>query len=97
MRKALNLGLDKSELLLKEIIGLARNDTKSRDWGDLVTIHKDHSMAYVWSTARKSQSGPLLRQEGWNVSAMKVQPPENTHATAVAISSCGNFAVIGII
>ena len=31
----------------------------------------------------------------WNVSAMKVPPPENIHATAVVISSCGNFAVIG--
>ena len=96
LKKSRDFGLeDKSEILLKPIIGMAMCETKSRDWGDLVTIHKDHSFAYVWSTKSKSQSGPILRQEGWNISAMKVQPPKGTHATAVTMSSCGNFAIIG--
>ncbi len=94
-KKAQNLDIMKSELYLNEIIGLATSDVRSRDWGDLVTIHKDHAMAYVWSTKRKSQHGPVLRQDGWNVSAMKIQPPKDTHASALAISSCGNFAVVG--
>ena len=93
--KARALGLEKADLLLKPIIGLVNCETKTRDWGDLVTIHKDHAMAYVWSTKQKSQSGPVLRQDEWNVSAMKVQPPKSAHATAVAISSCGNFALVG--
>lgn len=95
VKKASDLGLDKADLCLSEIVGLATSEARSRNWGDLVTIHKDHSMAYVWSTKRKAQSGPVLRQEGWNVSAMKVQPPKTTHATSLAISSCGNFALVG--
>ena len=94
-KKASSLGIDKSELYLSEIVGLATSDARSKDWGDIVTIHKNHSMAYVWSSRTKAQSGPVLRQEGWNVSAMKVQPPKTTHATAVTISSCGHFAVVG--
>ncbi len=94
-KKANDLGLDKTDLYLNEIVGLATCETRSRDWGDLVTIHKDHAMAYVWSTRRKAQSGPVLRQKEWNISAMKIQPPKSAHATALAISSCGNFAVVG--
>jgi len=96
-KKARELGLDggKSELLLKPITGIASCETKAREWGDLVTIHRDHAIAYVWSTKRKAQSGPVLRQEEWNVSAMKTQPPMSAHATSVAMSSCGNFAVVG--
>lgn len=96
-KKARELGLEngKADLLLKEIIGVAYSETKSRDWGDLVTIHKDHAIAYVWSTKTKSQSGPILRQDNWNVSAMQLQPPKSCHASSVAISSCGNFAVVG--
>mmetsp|Transcript_11373 Transcript_11373/g.21279 ORF Transcript_11373/g.21279 Transcript_11373/m.21279 type:complete len:1157 (-) Transcript_11373:82-3552(-) len=96
-KKARELGLEggKADLLLKPIIAMASCETRSRDWGDLVTIHEDHAMAYVWSTKRKAQIGPVLRQEEWNISAMKSQPPKSAHATSVAISSCGNFAMVG--
>jgi len=70
-------------------------EARTRDWGDLVTIHKHHAMAYVWSSKRNAQSGPVLRQPAWNVSAVKLPPPESCHATCVAISSCGNFALVG--
>lgn len=96
-KKARDLRLEsgKADLLLKEIIGIAHCESKSRDWGNLVTIHKDHALAYVWSTKTKSQSGPVLKQENWNVSAMQVQPPKSCHATSIALSACGNFAVVG--
>lgn len=95
-KRARELGLeDRTELLLPEIIGLTTSEARSRDWGDLVTIHRDHAMAYVWSTRRGAQSGPVLRQAHWNVSAMKVPPPVRCHATSVCISSCGNFALVG--
>ena len=95
-KRARELGLeDRTELLLPEIVGLTTSEARSRDWGDLVTIHRDHAMAYVWSNRRGAQSGPVLRQAHWNVSAMKVPPPARCHATAVCISSCGNFALVG--
>ena len=96
-KRARELGLEggKTELLLPDITAFAICEARSRDWGDLVTIHRDHAMAYVWVTRRGAQSGPVLRQNSWNVSAMKIQPPVSCHATAVCLSSCGNFALVG--
>lgn len=95
-KKARKFGMDTvAELLLPPTIGLATAESRARDWGDLVTIHRDHAFAYVWSTKRGAQSGPILRQSTWNVSAMKIPPPPHTHATAVAMSACGNFALVG--
>jgi U3 small nucleolar RNA-associated protein 21 len=94
-KQARKLGLaSKTELLLPPVTALASSETRSRDWGDLVTIHKDHAFAYVWSSKQGSQSGPVLRQNGWNVSAMKAPPPLSAEATAVALSTCGNFALV---
>ena len=96
IKKAKNLGLDSTaQLLLPPLTAMAMSEARTRDWGDLVTIHQDHAMAYVWSTKRGAQWGPVLRQPKWNVSAMKVPPPPSAHAVSVAMSSCGNFAVVG--
>jgi len=98
-RKAKKLGKlgpeGRAELLLPEVVALANCEARSRDWGDLVTIHRNHAIAYVWSTKRGSQTGPLLRQTHWNISAMKERPPRSENATSVAISACGNFALVG--
>jgi U3 small nucleolar RNA-associated protein 21 len=95
-KAAKKIGLDSTtELLLPPLIAMATCETRSRDWGDLVTIHRDHALVYVWSTRRGAQSGPILRQPHWNVSAMKSQPPVSAHATSVVISTCGNYALVG--
>lgn len=95
-KRARELGMaSKSELLLPPVTAMATSETRSRDWGDLVTIHKDHAFAYVWSSKRGAQSGPVLRQDDWNVSAMKKAPPVTAHATSITISTCGNFAIVG--
>ena len=95
-KKAKQLGLEqKADLLLPPVTATATSEARSRDWGDLVTIHRNHAFAYVWSTKRGAQSGPLLRQSNWNVSAMQVPPPKSVHATSVTLSSCGSFAVVG--
>jgi U3 small nucleolar RNA-associated protein 21 len=100
-KKAKKLGMvgpeGRAELLLPEIAALATSEARSRDWGDLVTIHRNHAMAYVWSTKRGSQSGPVLRQPHWNISAMKDRPPRSANATSLAISACGNFALVGTV
>jgi U3 small nucleolar RNA-associated protein 21 len=96
VKRARELGMEsKIDLLLPPTTAMASSEARSRDWGDLVTIHKDHSFAYVWSSRRGAQSGPVLRQNDWNVSAMKKSPPHTTHATSVALSTCGNFALVG--
>lgn len=95
-KRARELGMSsKADLLLPPVSALVTAETRSRDWGDLVTIHQNHAFAYVWSSKRGAQSGPILRQDGWNVSAMKAPPPNSAHATSIALSTCGNFALVG--
>ena len=93
-RKARKLGIEKEELLLPPVLGIAVCEAQN-DWGDVVTIHRNHSFAYIWSSKKGSQSGPVLRQPGWNISDMKIQPPTNTNATCLSMSACGNFVVVG--
>lgn len=95
-KRARKLGLDsEADLLLPPVTAMALGEARRRDWGDLVTIHKNHAFAYVWSTRRGAQSGPLLRQPDWNISARKKPPPPESHATSVTISSCGNMVLVG--
>ena len=95
-KKAKELGmLSKADLLLPPVTAMATSEMRTRDWGDLVSIHKDHAFAYVWSSKNGVQSGPVLRQDNWNVSVMKKQPPKSAHATSICMSTCGNYALVG--
>jgi len=95
-KKAKELGmLSKADLLLPPVTAMATSEMRTRDWGDLVSIHQDHAFAYVWSSKNGAQSGPVLRQDNWNVSVMKKQPPKSAHATSLSMSTCGNFALVG--
>lgn len=95
-KKARELGmLSKTELLLPPVTAMTTSEMRTRDWGDLVSIHQDHAFAYVWSSKNGAQSGPVLRQDNWNVSVMKKQPPESAHATSLSMSTCGNYALVG--
>lgn len=93
--RELKMSNGKSELLLNEVIAISTCEARTRHWGNLVTIHRDHAFAYVWNMNSGVQCGPVLRQLHWNVSEMKVPPPCSAHATAVVMSSCGNFAIVG--
>ena len=86
----------RTELLLPPTTAIALADSV-RDWGNMVTIHQHHAFAYVWSTTNKSQSGPLLRQDDWKVGGKHRAPPRSAHATSVALSACGNFALVGTV
>jgi U3 small nucleolar RNA-associated protein 21 len=46
-RRARELGMSsKAELLLPPVAALITAETRSRDWGDLVTIHQDHAVEH---------------------------------------------------
>lgn len=94
-KRAKEYGIDKRDLLLPPITMFATSEARSRDFGDTVSIHQNHAPAYVWSSRKGAQSGPVLRQDDWNISAMKKQPPEECHASAVTISACGHYCLVG--
>ena len=103
-KRAKQLGIQVKDLKLPRLIDMAMggkfyssNDSNNNESkGDMVSIHANHAMAYVWSSQRKAQSGPVLRQPQWSISAVNSNPPPiSAHASAVVISSCGNFAIVG--
>lgn len=98
-KKAKKLKLaDKQELYLPPIFNFSTSQAKSsKEFGDLVSIHKNSCMAYVWSTKTYSQNGfPVLKQDDWHVSQMSHKaPPKTENASCVTISSCGNFVLVG--
>ena len=94
-KKAREMKIDKTELLLPPVLAFATATGNGKGWGDVVTIHEGSSFGYVWSSERKGQTGATLRQEEWNVGAMQKKPPMKSNATSVSISACGNFAVVG--
>lgn len=94
-KKAKRLKVEESELKSPPIEEVAVSQVRSRDWGNVVTRHTNHSFCYVWSSLQGAQSGPILRQPNWNVSSRRQPPPPDTNATAVCISTCGHFCLVG--
>uniref|UniRef100_A0A8C4N1Y6 WD repeat domain 36 n=1 Tax=Eptatretus burgeri TaxID=7764 RepID=A0A8C4N1Y6_EPTBU len=61
--------------------------SRERDWAGVVACHKDRVIVSTWSVRRSTQQEQRLK------------PPNLTQratATAVAVSSCANFVVVGL-
>ncbi|CAM9715574.1 unnamed protein product, partial [Sphacelaria rigidula] len=80
---------------LRPVLSFAASETRARDWCNIVTCHEDDSNCYVWSYARRAIGTHVLRQKHWPGNAMMHPPDPNTFATCVAISGCGNYALVG--
>uniref|UniRef100_UPI00358F776D WD repeat-containing protein 36 n=1 Tax=Myxine glutinosa TaxID=7769 RepID=UPI00358F776D len=66
---------------------IAAEPSRERDWAGVVACHKDRVTVSTWSVRRSTQEEQRLK------------PPSLTQhatATAVAVSSCGNFVVVGL-
>jgi U3 small nucleolar RNA-associated protein 21 len=80
---------------LSRVIGFDSCETRRRDWGDIVTIHSQSCSAYVWKSTTKAATDIILKQSHWATNVKANVVDKKTFCSAVAISSCGNFAVIG--
>eukprot|EP00899_Mesostigma_viride_P001417 jgi/Mesvir1/11276/Mv01072-RA.2 len=84
--RAKRLKVAEEELKLPRVLEIAAADLKERDWSNVVTCHADCSSAYTWRLLHFAKGEHVLT------------PPATTPltpVTSVAISACGNFAVIG--
>ena len=59
------LGMQRRNERLPVTIGFDFSETRQRDWGDLVTIHKNHANAYVWKFKNRTVTEMILRQPSW--------------------------------
>ncbi|ETV90828.1 hypothetical protein, variant [Aphanomyces invadans] len=78
---------------LSPIVQMAAIDTREKDWPNVVTCHANEPSAYVWSINRKAIAKKVLRQIDDNLYDEAVH--HGYKATAVGISACGNFALVG--
>jgi U3 small nucleolar RNA-associated protein 21 len=70
-------------LRLPPVIAVASCELVQRDWSNVVTAHEGLNYAQTWSIKRKAL-GPH-----------KLESKDGSFVNAVAISTCGNFALIG--
>lgn len=52
------------------VVGFDFAETRQRDWGNLVTAHKNHSNVYVWRYKHRVVSDVVLRQTHWPTNEM---------------------------
>jgi len=84
-RRAKRLRVSQEELKLPAVTGLAACQLRERDWCNVVTCHSGSGRAYTW----RLKDGALGEHA--------LAPPRAGGAavTAVAITACGNFALVG--
>lgn len=89
------LGMQRKNERLPPIIDFDFSETRQRDWGNIVTCHRNHSSAYVWRHKHRAITEIILKQPHWLTNEKKHHSDRSTHSTAVSVSSCGNYCVVG--
>ena len=89
------LGLLKRNQKLPTVIAFDYCETRQRDWGNMVTIHRNHSNAYLWKYKNRVVTEVILKQSSWHNNKMMYVPDKRHFSTAVAMSVCGNSVVVG--
>ncbi|OQR91426.1 hypothetical protein THRCLA_09001 [Thraustotheca clavata] len=91
------LNVPSEDIKLPPILNFAAMETREKDWANVVTCHEVEIPAYVWTLERKSIGKKVLQQFDSYVmpGSEEHQRRLDSKATAVTISSCGNFALVG--
>lgn len=80
---------------LPQTIAFDFSESRQRDWSNLVTVHRNHTNAYLWKFKDRVITEVILRQPHWRENDKKYSIDRSHHSTAVAASPCGNFCVVG--
>ncbi|XP_062334077.1 WD repeat-containing protein 36 [Osmerus eperlanus] len=84
-------GLRYDELKLPAITTFASESARQSDWDGIVACHRGYLVSTTWNYQKSSMGSHKLEPDRFNKNrALSV------HATAVDITSCGNFAVLGL-
>ncbi|OWK09540.1 hypothetical protein Celaphus_00005971 [Cervus elaphus hippelaphus] len=73
---------------LPPVTEFAAEEARESDWDGIIACHQGKLSCSTWNYQRSTIGAHFLRPEGLKT--------DNTTATAVDITSCGNFAVIGL-
>ncbi|ACO69869.1 predicted protein [Micromonas commoda] len=97
-RRAKKLGVAEQELKLPPIRGMAWCEVRERDWANVVTCHAGETRAYTWRLANGVLGEHVLQppaKMGVKRRNLGISNKVGFPISAVAVSACGNFAVIG--
>ncbi len=66
---------------------------RERDWSNVLAFHSRSSLAYLWSAEKHAISDTQISCSKDKKTGAEFK--EGEHITAVAVSRCGNFGVLG--
>ncbi|XP_051536737.1 WD repeat-containing protein 36-like [Myxocyprinus asiaticus] len=89
--KAKKKGVKHDTAKLPAITTFASETARQSDWDGIIACHRGFLLATSWNYQKGSIGAHKLEPERFNRNRSL-----NVHATAVDISSCGNFAVIAL-
>jgi U3 small nucleolar RNA-associated protein 21 len=78
-------GVQVDLLRLGRVLDFAASTSKERRWANILSCHKDDHSAHTWSFEAKRLSKHKLVNPDFPAA----------HVTAVAVSACGNFGLVG--
>ncbi|XP_030049327.1 WD repeat-containing protein 36 [Microcaecilia unicolor] len=90
-KKSKRKGLKYDTLKLPHITTFASETARQSDWDGIVACHQGYVSCTTWNYQKTSMGAHKLKPE-----RLKKNKPLHIYATAVDITSCGNFAVIGL-
>ncbi|KAI8333218.1 Utp21 specific WD40 associated putative domain-containing protein [Blakeslea trispora] len=82
-RKANRQGVRMDDLKLPQIVDFDVNDTKVKEWDNIITCHGNDNACRTWSSKNKRLGGHTLIST------------DKTAVKTTCISSCGNFGYLG--
>ncbi|XP_038026706.2 WD repeat-containing protein 36 isoform X1 [Anas platyrhynchos] len=90
-KKSKKKGLQHDTMALPPITAFASEVAHQSDWDGIVACHQGYITCTTWNYQKTSMGIHKLRPEEFSKNK-----PVDIYATAVDITSCGNFAVIGM-
>ncbi|XP_013994136.1 WD repeat-containing protein 36-like [Salmo salar] len=90
-KKSKKKSLRYDELKLPAITIFASEIARQSDWDSIVACHRGYLMTNTWNYQKGSMGAHRLEPQRFNKNRAL-----NVHATAVGITSCGNFVVVGL-
>ena len=96
-KRARDLGLAKTseKLRLPPVIALATCERYVGDWANVVSAHEKSRSVYAWNWQRKALDAYVLPLPDVDPVVIGANTRRPNYATAVAISACGHYALVG--
>ncbi|EIE21950.1 WD40 repeat-like protein [Coccomyxa subellipsoidea C-169] len=91
--RAKRLKVDQQELKLPRVTALDACQLRERDWCNVISAHEGDTAAYTWRLSHLSLGEHVLRPRRKRERGADAAP--DAPVTAVAISCCGNFGLVG--